>query len=65
MKCPTCKTILAEFNVKPGVRIIVTMPSTASPEMVENAQKALVDHFPDNPIFVHTDEITVTPEDEK
>lgn len=59
MICPTCKTVLAEFDVKPGVRIIVTIPAGASPEMVESAQRTLAETFPENPVVVHTDQMSV------
>lgn len=64
VECPICKTVLAEFDIRPGVRLKVTMPSNASPEMIENAGRALAEHFPDHPIFVHTDAMDVEPEGE-
>ena len=64
MKCPTCKTTLAEFDVRPGVRVIVTVPSTATPEMLTMIQNALAEHFPENPILLTSEQVRIEAEDE-
>lgn len=54
---------LAEFNPSPGVKIIITLPDSASPATMEAAAAAFRLEFPDHELMVKTHTIKVEAED--
>jgi hypothetical protein len=55
---------VAEFNPAPGVRIVLSLPSTAPREAFDHAAEGLKRHFPDHPIIVMHDNAKLEAEDE-
>lgn len=56
---------IAEFNPAPGVRIVLKMPASASPENFQAAAEGLKRHFPGHKIILlgHGSELTEEPDD--
>jgi DNA-binding transcriptional LysR family regulator len=62
VSCPNCRTRLAEFEPKPGVRLVVTMPSSASAEAVRAAIDAFKQTFPGHPVLFKTEDVELVEE---